>query len=76
MWGSLNPIAIGSQGVAVQLPLILRCGFQIVLFFLAFNIGEPLAWHSTLSRTRQLYGEEIFKQLFNGVLKQCMIKAW
>ena len=34
-----------------------------MLFFLGYNIDEPLPWHSTLSRTRQLYGEEIFKQL-------------
>lgn len=36
---------------------------------------EPLPWHSTLSRTRQLYGEELFKQLFKEVLKQCIDKG-
>jgi hypothetical protein len=34
-----------------------------------------LPWHSTLSRTRQLYGEELFKQLFKEVLKQCIDKG-
>ena len=46
-----------------------------MLFFLGYNIDEPLPWHSTLSRTRQLYGEEIFKQLFRDVLKQCIDKG-
>lgn len=45
-----------------------------MLFFIGYNIDEPLPWHSTLSRTRQLYGEELFKQLFKDVLKQCIDK--
>src|SRR5436190_4666127 len=43
-----------------------------MLFFIGYDIDEPLPWHSTLSRTRQLYGEELFKQLFKDVLKQCI----
>lgn len=46
-----------------------------ILFFIGYNIDEPLPWHSTLSRTRQLYGEDIFKQLFKEVLKQCIDKG-
>jgi len=46
-----------------------------MLFFIGYNIDESLPWHSTLSRTRQLYGEEIFKQLFKQVLKQCVDKG-
>jgi len=46
-----------------------------ILFFIGYNIDEPLPWHSTLSRTRQLYGEEVFKQLFKEVLKQCIAKG-
>ncbi|SFU75220.1 Transposase domain, partial [Pustulibacterium marinum] len=26
-----------------------------ILFFLGYNLGEPLPWHSTMSRTRQLF---------------------
>src|SRR5690349_2168305 len=43
-----------------------------IMFFLGYNIDESLPWHSTLSRTRQLYGEEVFKDLFKTVLKQCI----
>ena len=46
-----------------------------MLYFIGYDIDEPLPWHSTLSRTRQLYGEELFKQLFKGVLKQCIDKG-
>jgi len=31
-----------------------------MLYYLGYNIDEPLPWHSTLSRTRRLYGEEVF----------------
>jgi transposase len=41
-----------------------------VLFFLGYDIDEELPWHSTLSRTRQLYGEEIFAKLFKTAIKQ------
>lgn len=46
-----------------------------MLFFIGYDIDEPLPWHSTLSRTRQLYGEEVFKELFKKVLKQCIDKG-
>lgn len=46
-----------------------------ILFFIGYNIDEPLPWHSTLSRTRQLYGEDVFKLLFKSVLKQCIDKG-
>lgn len=46
-----------------------------ILFFIGYNIDEPLPWHSTLSRTRQLYGEDVFKELFKNVLKLCINKG-
>jgi len=46
-----------------------------MLYFIGYDIDEPLPWHSTLSRTRQLYGQEVFKQLFKDVLKQCIDKG-
>lgn len=46
-----------------------------MLFFIGYDIDEPLPWHSTLSRTRQLYGDEVFKQLFKQLLKQCIDKG-
>ena len=46
-----------------------------MLFFIGYDIDESLPWHSTLSRTRQLYGEELFKEFFKQVLKQCIDKG-
>src|SRR5215216_6724297 len=46
-----------------------------MLYFIGYDIDEELPWHSTLSRTRQLYGEELFKQLFKDVLRQCIHKG-
>ena len=46
-----------------------------ILYFIGYNIDEPLPWHSTLSRTRQLYGEDVFKTLFKSVLKMCIDKG-
>jgi transposase len=46
-----------------------------MLFFIGYNLDEPLPWHSTLSRTRQLYGDHVFKELFKKVLKICIDKG-
>src|ERR1700749_5093784 len=46
-----------------------------ILYFIGYDIDEELPWHSTLSRTRQLYDEEVFNQLFKQVLKQCIDKG-
>ena len=31
-----------------------------MLYFIDYDIDEILPWHSTLSRTRKLYGDELF----------------
>jgi transposase len=46
-----------------------------IRLFLKYDIDEALPWHSTISRTRQLYGEDVFLSLFQQVLKQCMEKG-
>jgi transposase len=46
-----------------------------MLYFIGYDIDEPLPWHSTLSRTRQLYGEEVFRMLFKKVLGLCIDKG-
>jgi transposase len=46
-----------------------------ILFFPGYDIDEDLPWHSTLCRTRLLYGEEVFKQLFTQVLSLCVSKG-
>jgi len=46
-----------------------------ILYFIGYDLGEELPWHSTLSRTRQLYGEHVFTEVFKQVLKQCIDKG-
>ena len=43
-----------------------------IRLFLGYDIDEALPWHSTISRTRQLYGDEVFKQLFEQVFSKCI----
>jgi len=38
-----------------------------ILFFLGYDLDEELPWHSTISRTRALFGESVFKELFSKV---------
>ena len=46
-----------------------------VRLFIRYDIDEVLPWHSTISRTRQLYGEEVFMELFKKVLSMCVTKG-
>ena len=46
-----------------------------MLYFLGYDLDEQLPWHSTLSRTRQLYGEEVFRELFVKVLRKAIEKG-
>jgi transposase len=46
-----------------------------ILYFLGYDLDEELPWHSTLSRTRKLYGEEQFTAIFKQVLKLCIDKG-
>lgn len=56
--------------------IIDHCSMRLdIMYFLGYDIDEELPWHSTLSRTRQLYGEEIFRSLFKEVLRLCVNKG-
>jgi transposase len=45
--------------------LIERCNLRLeILYFLGYEVDEDLPWHSTISRTRQLYPAAVFKHVF------------
>ncbi len=46
-----------------------------ILYFLGYDIDEALPWHSTLSRTRQLFPESVFESVFTRVLQMCIDKG-
>jgi transposase len=53
--------------------LIEHCSMRMdILYFLNYDIDEQLPWHSTISRTRQLFSEAVFEQVFTKVLAQCI----
>lgn len=56
--------------------LVEHCSMRMdILYFLGYDIDEQLPWHSTVSRTRQLYPTEIFDTLFNTVFTMCVQKG-
>ena len=46
-----------------------------ILYFLDHDIDEALPWHSTISRTRQLFPEEVFEAVFSKVFSMCVEKG-
>ena len=56
--------------------LIQHSGMRLdILYFLGYDIDEPLPWHSTISRTRQLYPESVFEEVFTRILAMCVEKG-
>ena len=53
--------------------LMQHCSMRMDLrYFLNYKLTEPLPWHSTISRTRDLLPEELFKEVFEDILRQCI----
>jgi transposase len=53
--------------------LIEQCALRLdILYFLGYEVDEDLPWHSTISRTRQLYSAAVFEHLFDQVFAQCV----
>jgi transposase len=50
--------------------LIQHCSMRLdILFFIGYDLEDELPWHSTISRTRQLFPEFIFEEVFTNVLQ-------
>ena len=43
-----------------------------LLFFIDYDIDEPLPWHSTISRTRNTLPDALFEEAFERVLSLCI----
>lgn len=53
--------------------LIEHCSMRLdILYFIGYDIEEELPWHSTISRTRQLFPEAVFEQVFTKVFSLCV----
>lgn len=56
--------------------LLEHCSLRLdILLFLGYELDEDLPWHSTLSRTRQLYPAVLFEQLFDRVFRLCVAQG-
>ena len=56
--------------------LMVHCSMRLdILYFLGYDIDEELPWHSTISRTRQLFPETVFEEVFTKVLELCINKG-
>jgi len=56
--------------------LIEHCALRLdILFFLGYEVDEQLPWHSTVSRTRQLFPAAVFERLFDHVFAQCVARG-
>ncbi|MGY3055608.1 transposase [Pedobacter sp. UYEF25] len=61
------------ENITSDRKLVEHCGMRMdVLYFLGFDMDEELPWHSTISRTRQLYPTSLFETLFNKVFALCI----
>jgi hypothetical protein len=53
--------------------LVEHCALRLdILYFLGYEVDEELPWHSTISRTRQLFPAAVFERLFDHVFAQCV----
>ncbi len=56
--------------------LVEHCSLRLdILYFLGYDIDEELPWHSTISRTRQLFPEAVFEKVFVHVFEMCVSKG-
>lgn len=46
-----------------------------ILYFIDHDIDDELPWHSTISRTRNLFPDQLFESLFERVLQMCVEKG-
>src|SRR5680860_590121 len=67
------PVTGYLENITSDRKLVEHCCMRMdILYFLGFDIDEDLPWHSTISRTRQLYPASLFGTLFNKVFALCV----
>src|SRR5213075_2194038 len=42
-----------------------------VRWYIGYDLGEPLPDHSSLTRIRERYGVDVFRQFFEAIVEQC-----
>lgn len=53
--------------------LVNHCSMRLdIRYFLNYTLTDRMPWHSTMSRTRELLPEALFKEVFEDILRQCI----
>lgn len=61
------------ENITSDRKLMEHCSMRMdILFFLGYDIDEELPWHSTVSRTRQLYDAKLSEELFSKIFSLCV----
>lgn len=61
------------ENITSDRKLIEHCSMRLdILYFLGYDIDEELPWHSTISRTHQLFPEPVFEGVFTRVFELCV----
>ncbi|MGI4737579.1 MAG: transposase [Janthinobacterium lividum] len=64
------------ENIASDRRLLAHCAMRLdILLFLGYELDEELPWHSTVSRTRQLYPAALFEHLFDRVFHLCVAQG-
>src|SRR5229473_3574063 len=60
------------EGIRSERELMRQAADRLsALWYLGYNLGEPLPDHSSLTRIRTRYGIEVFRRFFETVVDQC-----
>ena len=72
-----KPVLVGRlENLVSARRLVEHCALRLnILLFLGYEVDEELPWHSTVSRTRQLFPTAIFEGLFDHVFAQCVARG-
>jgi len=61
------------EGITSDRELVKRISDSLsARLFVGYDLDEELPWHSTISRTRGIIGEEIFEGLFTEIVSMCI----
>ncbi|WP_207421542.1 transposase [Desertivirga brevis] len=65
------------ENITSDRKLIEHCSMRMdILYFIGFDIDEELPWHSTISRTRQLYPASLLKHYLTKCLPYVSTAVW
>ena len=61
------------ENITSDRELVRRIGDSLAArYFVGYDLDEELPWHSTISRTRGLIGEQVFACLFTRIVEMCV----